>query len=236
MKKQPSTRVLTATVQRAFQFLHAEGTDAGIRAALLAAGFTPAERAVGWDLLHRLSNGPAAPVGDGPAAEAEVRGAVRTLDNDGVAFLRRAEAALRRLHPEGAEAVFGGLDALPSVSLRVAAALDRLGRADAGMLSTLDARGLDAGVRGRLSALLRTVEGGVALAPAQAPVIDAAQVTREADLAALRAWYADWSTTARACIALRGQLIRLGLAKRRSARDRRAEGESPSMQSRRAAA
>lgn len=50
---------------------------------------------------------------------------------------------------------------------------------------------------------------------------------REQGLLALRAWYLDWSDTARAVISRRDYLIRLGLAQRKKAAKKTASPKEP---------
>ena len=214
--KQPSPRTLTRTIDRAFQFLSAEGSDPAIRRALQAAGFTDAERQLGWSSLHRLSNFVPAPSAQaGGAAENAFRTAQLALQGEGAGFIRRAGAALGRRHPEVAASVFAGVDAQTSILLAVTTVLSRLAGVGDAVLETLALRGFGPDALTRLSSLTRTVESGVA------PVGDDADglpADRRNELVALNAWYDDWSETARACITQRGKLIRLGLAKRRSAK------------------
>lgn len=86
-------------------------------------------------------------------------------------------------------------------------------------LDLLAKRGLDRGERDRLGALVATALGPTEVlaethASAKAPQ-DAREARREAQRA-LRAWYEEWSATARAVVKKRVSLIRLGLAKRKA--------------------
>lgn len=221
---------LEDTPSRVLPFLRAVGTSVPIRSILQAHGFTDAERKLGWTLLHAVS-------GFTDEAKAEtvdvrVRDAMNTLDawdEDGFRIVR---AAFTRLHPAQKEFVLAGLG--PSTGAGAVAGVKALlGRLDAlekgperkatrkddhAALDTLAARGIDAKERARLTALVLTAESASDI---EAPD-ETGKAAREAvylkALGALRVWYVDWSEMARSVVKRKDYLIRLGLAKRKSAK------------------
>ncbi|MFS8068709.1 MAG: hypothetical protein ACMG6S_20305, partial [Byssovorax sp.] len=195
---------------------------------LAAAGFTPDEYQLGWQLIHASSGfKPLAPAPTAPARSPAfvAMQEIDAWDEDGI---RRVRAALERLHPEQAAFVFkDGLAASvgPAAVVGVATLLSRLGelengadrkatrKADNAALATLTARGITKAERDRLQALVaaaQTVdapaEPGSAIEPAE----------KQQALLKMYAWYKDWSNTAHSVIKKRAHLITLGLAKRRA--------------------
>jgi hypothetical protein len=216
-------RVLAATPGKALTFLRATATKVGIRAALFPAGYTPQEQEVGWSWLQRAS-GYVPGVGS-VEDDATARAAIAEVDAWDEPGFRRIGAALQRLHPEQHAFVFAGLEAARGAGalLTVATLLDRLdalakGRssatevADRQALATLNARGITPELRSHLRGLIAAAQ--VAATPALASNPSAED--RAQALLELRAWYKDWSETARAVISRKDYLIMLGLSKRRS--------------------
>lgn len=209
---------------RALTFLRAVGLSLPLRAIFAAHGYTTAEHQLGWKLLHAVSGYDATfpPVNE----DAKVRGAVAELGIWNEPGFRRVHAALGRLHPEQDTFVFKGLTVATGAGavLAVAAFLDRLDQlegcvereatreTDHAALATLAARGITPEERLRLRSLVRIAQS-FAAARDSSPRDE--RVT--SDLVALRAWYLDWSQTARAVIKRRDHLIRLGLARRKRA-------------------
>lgn len=210
-------------------FLGAVGRSGAIRDALAEVGYTDEEDAWAWQHLlsvagYRMKAGPRG---------ADVRGAhaLVELDNVGGAFVKRVAAALRRSHPAPAAFVLAGvpLESGADAVFGVATVLDRLDaleRFDGGAVSakaaraalaTLDARGVGAAERARLADLVARARA-VAEPPAW-PGEPLDNQRRAADLRALRAWFDDWSQTARAVIERRHQLDRLGLRRRAAGPD-----------------
>ena len=141
------------------------------------------------------------------------------------AHFPRLIAAVDRLHP-AERWLFAGIDSPGGAEapLALATLLERLDalaeRRAAAVLETFTRRGVGTVERGRLRALVE-----IAMAAPEPGEPELADAWREVELVALHRWYADWCTTARACIARKDWLIALGLAGRRRANDgRRREG------------
>lgn len=224
-----SRQTLEESPLRVLQFLAGVGTSPLIRAALAKVGYSDREHQEGWSLLHGAT-GFHAVAAESPG-DRSVDEAIVELDAWDEPNFRIARAALSRRHPEQAEFVFAGLQAAagPAAVLSVHTFLDRIdalagilaGRdhtakaqkqADAAAVKTLASRGITEDERARLRQLLTLAEGGQPAAPR--PQRDDGAARRES-LAALRAWFDEWSETARVVIKRRDHLIRLGLAKRR---------------------
>lgn len=214
-------QVLDETPGRALTFLRAIGTSREIRAAMIGAGYSDADHAEGWRLMHQVSGFDATPAL--PKEDKTVREAILALDAWDEDGLRRIGAALRRLHPAQAEFVLNGLEAQEGAAsvLVVQTLLERLNalessperkatrEADAAALDTLSKRGITKEERARLGELVKVAQSPSFEAPPEAPKSD------DGALLAMRAWFEDWSETARSVIRRRDHLIRLGLAQRR---------------------
>lgn len=217
-----SRQTLDNTPARALAFLRAVGTDPKIHAALAAVGFSDKEVERGWALVRAVFGFPQPPA---PAVHNPVASAMEQLEAwNGPGFLR-ARAALRHLHPEQESFVFDGLVVGRGAAavLAVGTFLERCAqlesgkdrkathKADLAAIQTLESRGVTKSERRRLGEMVAIVETRAA------PLLEAAPVAeRDAALMQLRAWLMDWSDTARAVIKRRDQLIRLGIARRRS--------------------
>jgi hypothetical protein len=228
-------RVLAATPGKALTFLRAAATKLEIRAALFAAGYSEDEQALGWQLLQKASG--YVPGVASASADAAARAAIAEIDAWDEPGLRRVGAALGRLHPEQHAFVFAGLETAQGVGslLSVSTLLDRLDAlergsdraatraADRAAVATLSARGITPEVRQHLRELLKVAQ------TAEAPVFPANTSAEERDQALrdLRAWYKDWSETARAVIHRKDHLVMLGLSQRRRSEevDEDLEGE-----------
>lgn len=226
----PSQTVLDEAPGRALTFLRGVAHNTVIHALLAAAGFSPEEYLLGWQLIHGASGfkpsapGPVAPTRS-PAfvAMEEIDG----WDEDG---MRRVRAALDRFHPEQSAFVFrDGLAASvgPAAVIGVATLLSRLGELENGKdrkatrkedhaaLETLTKRGITKEERARLQALVDTAQ----TVDAPAAVVNAVDpAEKQRALLKLYVWYKDWSETAHSVIKKRAHLITLGLAKRRAAK------------------
>ncbi len=229
----PSRQTLEETPARVLIFLRGVGTTAVIRTALAARGYTAEDHAEGWERLHRVAG-----YGDGKnvSLENEAQNAIATIDAWDEPTFRVCRAALERLHPEQAAFVFKDLESATGALavISVSMFLERLDalengperkstrRADHAALATLAKRGITKEERAKMQQLIETAKG---LAPEAQ--LDPSAEARQADLIALRAWYEDWSETARAVITRRDHLIRLGLAKRKKAA-KRSPGEEGS--------
>jgi hypothetical protein len=217
-------RVLAATPEKALTFLRAAATKLEIRTLLFAAGYSNAEQAAGWNLLGRASG--YVPGVASPADDVAARAAITEIDAWDEPGFRRIGAALGRLHPEQHEFVFAGLETARGAGavLSVTTLLDRLDQlesaperaatreADQAAIATLRSRGITAEVRNHLRGLLEVAK------TAAPPVLpsDASAEDVEKALLELRAWYRDWSETARAVVHRKDYLVMLGLSKRRS--------------------
>lgn len=219
-------RVLAATPGKALAFLRGVATSVEIRAVLFGAGYTQQEQELGWSLLHKAT-GYVPPLAS-PTDDAAARAAMAELDQWDEPGFRRISAALERLHPAQHEFVFAGLEAAQGVGAVVSvttmlARLDQLEgaperkatrAADKAAIATLTARGITPELRSNLRSLVGVATTAVTPEPPSDPAVH----ERDAALTELRAWYKDWSETARAVITRKDYLIRLGLSKRRSSR------------------
>ena len=216
-------RVLAALPGKVLTFLRAAATKVEIRAALFAAGYSTEEQADGWRLLEKATGyvPDVASVSDDGAA----RAAIAELDAWDEPGFRRIAAALERTNPDAHAFVFAGLEAARGAGsvLSVTALLDRLDdlerspeRAttrdtDRAAIETLATRGITKAVRSHLRDLIRVAQTA---APPVFP-LDALAEERAQALGELRAWYRDWSETARAVIGRKDYLVMLGLSQRR---------------------
>ncbi|MFO0577794.1 MAG: hypothetical protein U1A78_27625 [Polyangia bacterium] len=234
-----SRQVMEEAPSRVLQFLGGVGTSVLIRGALAKVGYTDKDHQEGWSLLHRASGY------DSPATDPEVdraaADAIAELDAWDEPNFRLARAALERRFPEQAGFLFAGLEPAAGAAavLSVRTFLDRLdalegkakGRdhkdgarkqADAAAVALLSGRRITGEERARLRRLVAVAEKGAAPDAQQEKLAAASEAQAEARLQALvdlRAWYDEWAETARVIIKRRDQLIRLGLARRRSAED-----------------
>ncbi|MBI2389513.1 MAG: hypothetical protein HYV09_07945 [Deltaproteobacteria bacterium] len=218
-----SQEVLDGTPMRALVFLRGS-RGKSIRAILQRAGYTPEDRAEGWRLLKRSCG---FFEDDDVLIQDEAAEAVKQLDAWDEGGFRRARAALARLHPEQCDFVFrGGLKPTQGLAavMGVMTFLDRLDeleksperkstrKADQAALATLAKRGIDDEERKRLRTLVKLIEA----TPELLDDGDETDDEKQAALVQLRAWFEDWSATARTVVTRRDHLIRLGLAKRKS--------------------
>jgi hypothetical protein len=216
-----SQKILEGTPERVLQFLR--GTQfKPIYAILQQAGYGKDDHAEGWRLLKSACGSEEiTPMHDEGAQ------AVKELDAWDEGGFRRARAALTRLHPEQMAFVFRGdlkaSEGLPAV-MGVLTFLDRLDelekspdrkstrKADKAALETLAKRGIDDVERKRLRKLVDIVQKS----PVMTGTEGQAEEAKQEALVELRAWFEDWSTTARSVVTRRDHMIRLGLAKRKS--------------------
>lgn len=82
-------------------------------------------------------------------------------------------------------------------------------------MATLEARGISREARSHLRDLIRVAQTAE---PPVFPTNGAAAAERDEALVHLRAWFRDWSETARAVIDRRDYLVMLGLSQRKSAK------------------
>ena len=215
---------------RALLLVRGIATHAEIRAIMASGGYTEADQQEGWSLLLTASGFTPAPVPAGASADdVRARSAIAELDAWDEPGFRRIHAALGHLHPAQDEFVFAGLGPSqgPGAVVGISLLLDRLDalesspdrtstrKEDHAALATLAKRGIDAGVRKHLRALIQDAQRAAlpATVPASPPPDEQA---REQALQQLYVWYKDWSETAHALIHRRDYLIMLGLAQRHS--------------------
>ncbi len=214
---------LDTTPVRLMVLLRGIGTLRPVREALRAVGYTAAEHARGWELLHACSGFVESAPDDGAAAAA-----IEAVDAWDEPTFTIAEAALRHQHPaqhafvfrdlkasRGVAAVVGvhtfltRLDALESAPERAATR-----EADHAALAKLAARGVTPEERARVWSLVRTAERLSDDADTSTGDLSAAELDRR--LREARAFFEEWSTIARTKVTRRDHLIRLGLAQRKS--------------------
>lgn len=236
MTTEYSRQVLEEAPERVLTLLSGIGTSLAIRAHLARVGYCAKDHEEGWRLLHAAAGYDATI----PTLEAEeqVALAIAELDAWDEPHFRLARAALGRRYPAQAAFLFEKLEATQGAAavLSVKTFLDRLdmlegkapGRnhkdkatkaADFAALTALASRGITHAERLRLRGLIKTAEEGAELserAKQQAEENEKQQAARQGALVALRAWFDEWAETARVVIKRRDQLIRLGLAKRRT--------------------
>ena len=209
-------------------FLRALATKVEIRATLAGCGYTEEEQTHAWKLLLAASGYVPTPM---PTTDDErARAAIAEIDGWDEAGFTRIHAALARLHPEQDDFVFTGIEAGEGASsvVSVATLLDRLDAlenaperevtrsADRAVLETVRKRGITSAERARLReqiALAQRVVTPVVPLPEPELLEQRVQTLRE-----LRAWYGDWSSTARSVIRRRDHLILMGLGKRSSSK------------------
>lgn len=226
-----SDRTLEETPQRVTQFLTGLATEPVIRTLMAnKAGMSDADVIEGAELLRATFNLPSGERVqiDNPDAQKR-RLAVAELDAWDEPNFTRIKAALERHFPGQAAYVFR--DLTPShgfAAVRgVGTLLTRLdaleqgsdparkaeAEADRKAVELLVQRGVTAAVRKQLQGLV-----DLALSPTEtvssAPSTEIAE--RRRALVALRAWFDEWSSSARVVLTKRSHRIRMGLATRRS--------------------
>lgn len=215
-----TNRVLEQTPSRVLVFIRAVGINADIRRTLADAGYSEDVHAQGWDLLQKTSGVSLGSSGGNPVSDA-----IHSLSDWNAAGFHRIHAALAHLHPGQESFVFKDLAPASGIAavLSVATLLDRLDAldgvgpeaaerkatadADKKATATLASRGIDDKERKRLRDLVKTAQS------APMPTTPSPSAS-DGPLLALQAWFEDWSETAKAVITKRGDLIKLGLAKR----------------------
>lgn len=237
-----SDRTLEETPQRVTQFLTGLATDPVIRTLMFnKAGMSDADVIEGAELLRATFN---LPSGDrvhieSPDAQKR-RFAVAELDAWDEPNFARIKAALDRHFPDQSAYVFRdlgpaqGFAAVRGVgtlltrldALERGSDAARKGKAadDKKAVALLTKRGITPALRGQLQELVT-----LALSPAETltsvPAGD--QAERKQALVSLRAWFDEWSSSARAVLTKRAHRIRMGLATRRSPSKRREAPAEP---------
>jgi hypothetical protein len=222
----PRNQTLEQLPFRALAFFSGLSKHPEIEAQLVAVGYTPEAHQEGWDLLRQCSGfgGIDAEESATPAAMA-----IREVSDWCSHSFARIEAALAHLHPEVEQYVFQGLVPVtgPAAVVAVELLLERLDalagtgplaaerkhdtKADKAALATLASRGFDHTELKRVHALVVAAQG---VAPPTEEDPNTPALTQSEALTGLKAWFDDWSATAHAVLTKRGDLIKLGLAKR----------------------
>lgn len=229
-------RTLDATINRSFTFLRGVSTNSSIRSRLQSYGFTSADQQEGVQLVN-IASGFTRPSPVSDPDDAIARAAIVAVDDADEGLFRIINATLTRRFPAQAAFVLDGLSAVrgPEAVLSVGVLLDRLDALESGparvatreqdhaALEMLAKRSITKEERTRLRGLVTVALTAKPTGDAAALEAEAERVRNEA-LIALRAWYREWSEVARAAVTRRDQLIRLGLANRRSPQE---EAEDP---------
>lgn len=233
-----SYEVLEQTPERVTQFLLAIGAVPEIRTCLAIAGMNDDEIITGRNLLLDCLAAPQAERKDMDTPQAKSqRQSQAELDQLDEEIFARTSAALTRFYPSAREYVFKDLKASRGAAAvksmaTFLARLDALEKGsdpnrkatsqeDTAAIKLLTRRGIGPEQRQYWKKLVET-----ALGPTPALTTTPAEAENEArwkKLASLKAWYDDWTTTARSVIRKRNYLIRLGLAQRRYATEKTAE-------------
>jgi hypothetical protein len=214
-----TVKTLEDTPERALNLLMGVTSSAGIFNLLRTRGYSVDEHERGWKLLHdagllRFEE-------ESLDGRTDASRALGELDNLDESVFRLTRASLENGFPDQAALVLEGIGPAqgPMVVLQMGLLLERLAQLDGSKkehdkkaLAKLAQRGLDKVERERLTQL---VEAARSLPAVKAP--DTARDARrrgeyQDSLKQLRAWYVEWSEVARATIARRDYLIRLGLA------------------------
>ena len=229
MTKDYSNRVLNKTLGKAINFYLTLAKSSLLRKILYDAGMQLKDLDDGGDKIRvcipKLRN--IDPIQDTESARKH-REVVVELDNSDELLIVRCKSPLKRFYPATMEYLFDDLKAARGqMAVQVIATL--LARMnilengtdpsrrdhfedDKAAMELLAERGIDAAERNRLQALV-----DIALTPTEVPD-ELEQMDPEvlkANKVALKEWYDDWSSIARAVVKKRSNLIKLGLATRR---------------------
>lgn len=230
--KEYAVSTLEETPVRVLTFLRAAGTSVAIRSLLAARGYTDSDHEEGWRLLHKVSG--LRPAAVAPPADRSVSDAINTLDGwdeDGYSLV---DAALTRRFPEQAKFVLEGLAPAKGAAsvLSVKNLLERIDalessperkatrKQDQAAVAAIAAKGITQEERARLRGLVDLAQTAVKAAPTDTGASEQVERVLLEDLRALRAWYDEWAKTAKVAIKRRDYLISLGLAKRKTKKDK----------------
>ena len=237
----PSDSVLDDMPARGLKLLGAISSNPYIRAALARRGYTDATHEHGWSLVLKAA-GYRRPVAEA-LARPEAAAAIAELDAWDDPNFRVARGALVLL-PEQLDFLFQDLEAQKGAAAvaSVATFLDRADeletskdrkttrKADLAALEKLAERGIGKPERDRLRKLLAVATaspGDASLSP-KAPAETEKETARSAEQReakiALWAFWTEWSEVAKADIKRRDHLIQLGLAKRKTKKDKGEDG------------
>jgi hypothetical protein len=215
---------LDETPARALKLLRGLGTRPAIRGALAKRGYSDADHAEGWSLLHAASGY----VAGGPTTtvDADVEAAIHAVDAWEHSELPVIRATLARHAPAIGDALLAGTHVESGVGALVVVetVLDRLDalekskhKEDHAALAVLAKRGIDKAARHQIRAALDKAKTGASATPsADDTATTAADGKHVAALAKLRSWYEEWAGIAHSAITRRDHLILLGLAKRKA--------------------
>ncbi len=216
---------LEATPTRAAQLLHAITMSLTIRTLLARHGYGPEDHKEGIELLRECV-APEDIVWPG-GFDIAVQDAVVELDAWDEKGFRIVEASLTHKFPEQARFVLSGLEPSegPSAVTGVKHLLDRLDdlessaerkrtrREDQAALEALAKRGITKEERSRLRALVASASPAT---DPSAPRSGPHPVDHETRLLALRAWYEEWASMARAALTREDHLSRMGISRGRT--------------------
>jgi hypothetical protein len=110
---------LAETPNKVLAFLKGVASTPAARAVLASYGYTSHEHELGWSLLRAVINDSSADSG-GSAEKAPQLAAMDAVEAFLETGLRRAHAALNRLFPEDAVAVFEGIEAAHGIAAVIA--------------------------------------------------------------------------------------------------------------------
>jgi hypothetical protein len=215
-----SRHTRSAIETRALRMLRTLSTSATIRAEMETHGYTRSDHDEGWTLLLAVA-------GFGPQTkqpttnEGAIRAAVVALEDFTVNDLPCFAAAVRRVHADHYDALFGGItfarspDAMVEATLfleRYAPLLTKHAKkVDHAVVTLLEKRGLTREV-------FKILSDQADLTRSSPTAIETPNAKeRDAQLAKLDAWIVDWTTTARRAIQRRDQQLRLGIGRRHRA-------------------
>jgi hypothetical protein len=217
----PSQETLNDIPSRAFTFLMGVAQIQAIGTALAGKGYSSQEQNFAWERLSKLTTigGPS------PLIDKDVRDAIAALDAWDNVNLPIIKASLARNHAKQAEILLKDLtpkDGQESV-LVVATLLNRMNALEQSQdkealaaLAVLASRGYTSDERKRLQQLVDLASQMQSTDPVKAQLADE---ERHQILVELYGWFQEWSTVARKLIKRRDHLIKLGIAKRRQAKE-----------------
>jgi len=228
-----SESVLSRTAARAFRLLVSLARTPRLLFAMRKRGFTLEEQARGWAYIDAVAGR-----GEVTAPEAEldesVETAIERVDHWVTVNLPVMKAALRYRHGAQYEFLFnGGVGVAHGAdAVRVAATLmvrlDAMEKSperestradDRAALQTLVARGVTADDRQQVAARILLIQrAGAEAEETEAAVKRSLPPAANDPRVALYMWFSEWSEIARAVIARRADLIKLGLASPRRGR------------------
>jgi hypothetical protein len=239
LQPQVGLETLEGTPERLLRFLLAVSRYPNIRRRLRTRGYGREQHEVGHQLLKDLGEYDETPRVD--LSDASVRAALQELNATDEDALTLIGAALRYRLPEHHAFMVEGLASSRDegeAATTIAAVLDRMGRLEAGnveeelkagasvALEAMADKGLDGGWREHFAELCAKLE---TLPDEEVTVeqLEAREQARVEKLLEIRAFFEEWSETARVEFKGRRELIRLGLAQLRRSDNGEAEVVEP---------